>query len=1024
MATLFEFLDEYKSTDGQWTHTSVNPNGKYNIPLDKMTTFYSLYSKHTGFKFITEKHKAHVSPVLIDLDFKFAQLQTPRVIRGKVIDNIITFLTNILRNIYGKKEDYMCVVSQRPQQYEKENKTLGKYYSDGLHIIFPYIICPYNILHALRRKFIREYELKLGQINTIDNVYDEGVIQKNAWMLYKSTKPNMKPYEIVKIYNSEIELDDKTTLGWTKTLSIRSGVNVDSQLMPVNIDDIKQYIHDDVKDLVKYGKYENKHNEVKETKKNQADAKITYDSNIVNELLVMLNEERVQSYHDWIQIGMILYYCHMTDKNNNIDFFDIWDEWSKDGDSYSKQACVKQWSYFKLLKENNLTLGSLYYLAKKDNPEKYRNLRIRNFVKSHKNDLPIKSFSIKKIMNSQIGIIVSLETKMYCCFAKEKHDKDDMFLCINKNGMCLRCKECRFNQYPEGELIRLPETHLNYIFNITSQEEKIGEEDEIVKHVYKEYPYYTIVFPNDRKLNDHMYVSLCGDSRFIANVIYYLYKDFFRCAKYKTITQKAVYVWYEYDVNIWKENEDSKVHSLVSTKLRETYSIMLTFYEKNNNDKHVGTIKQIKKVMSKIADYDSRIKILKDAQLVFYENDKNFGQLLDTNYYLLAFTNGTYDLKEKKFRQGYKDDYLTIRNSYDYVPTHTKYMESLEQFLEDIMPIKEDRSYLLKFLASCLSGQIREEIILVCSGKTRNGKTKLKDLIALTLGPYFHSYAATLLTSKRPAPNVATPEIMELRGKRLVIGSEPPADEKINDEVLKLLTGQEVLTGRKLNQGLVEFEPTHKIALLCNTIPQFMNPGDQAIWKRLKVLKFPTTFVDEPTKPDEKKIDIGLKEKLKFWKQDLMLLLIEYYYIYLDKGLKDTKSISENTSQFLTDTNIYKQFINEATVPSTENIKTETLYHEFKIWHGRNNPKKPVPSKMTFMENAKHLLVYSKNIRVYDPYTKKKLPNSTSGFEKITLKIEDQEHKENEITNPKQLVSDDDTSSESSDNEESSNDDE
>ena len=65
-----------------------------------------------------------------------------------------------------------------------------------------------------------------------------------------------------------------------------------------------------------------------------------------------------------------------------------------------------------------------------------------------------------------------------------------------------------------------------------------------------------------------------------------------------------------------------------------------------------------------------------------------------------------------------------------------------------------------------------------------------------------------------------------------------------------------------------------------------------AFAKRLKIIPFGTEFVENPTKPNEKKIDIDLSSKLPLWKQDFMLLLIEYYKIYLTNGLVITDNIT------------------------------------------------------------------------------------------------------------------------------------
>ena len=56
--------------------------------------------------------------------------------------------------------------------------------------------------------------------------------------------------------------------------------------------------------------------------------------------------------------------------------------------------------------------------------------------------------------------------------------------------------------------------------------------------------------------------------------------------------------------------------------------------------------------------------IIKEAGTLFY--DKNFNEMKDTNVYLLGFTNGVIDFKNKIFREGYPQDYITKTTNVEY----------------------------------------------------------------------------------------------------------------------------------------------------------------------------------------------------------------------------------------------------------------------------------------------------------------------------------------------------------------------
>ena len=80
-------------------------------------------------------------------------------------------------------------------------------FKDNIHIvkmiiIYPYIITFYEPLFILRKSLLKSLLwLEEHSYEKIDSIIDEAVIKSNNWFLYKSSKPNIEPYEITKIYS-------------------------------------------------------------------------------------------------------------------------------------------------------------------------------------------------------------------------------------------------------------------------------------------------------------------------------------------------------------------------------------------------------------------------------------------------------------------------------------------------------------------------------------------------------------------------------------------------------------------------------------------------------------------------------------------------------------------------------------------------------------------------------------------------------------------------------------------------------
>jgi phage/plasmid-associated DNA primase len=80
-------------------------------------------------------------------------------------------------------------------------------------------------------------------------------------------------------------------------------------------------------------------------------------------------------------------------------------------------------------------------------------------------------------------------------------------------------------------------------------------------------------------------------------------------------------------------------------------------------------IKRLKKrqgriceIINRLGDAGDKDHIMKEAKELFW--DQSLIEKLDTNPYLLCFNNGVIDFKEKIFRRGYPEDYISKTTNY------------------------------------------------------------------------------------------------------------------------------------------------------------------------------------------------------------------------------------------------------------------------------------------------------------------------------------------------------------------------
>jgi hypothetical protein len=83
-------------------------------------------------------------------------------------------------------------------------------------------------------------------------------------------------------------------------------------------------------------------------------------------LVALLDVKRADDYEQWILVGIIL-----NKYNSTKESFDLWETFSKRSKKYEKGGCATKWNGFSDTNYEKLTIGTLKYYARQDNPEGY-----------------------------------------------------------------------------------------------------------------------------------------------------------------------------------------------------------------------------------------------------------------------------------------------------------------------------------------------------------------------------------------------------------------------------------------------------------------------------------------------------------------------------------------------------------------------------------------------------------------------------------------------------------------------------
>ncbi len=436
----------------------------------------------------------------------------------------------------------------------------------------------------------------------------------------------------------------------------------------------------------------------------------------------------------------------------------------------------------------------------------------------------------------------------------------------------------------------------------------------------------------------------CGDTD-LAKILYMMYKDAYACAGLKADK------WYRFSKHRWVEDEcGTSLRRHISNELKDLYrlkcdEISIKLSDEPNDEKiksWEGLSNKVVEIVGKLAQTSHKDHILKEARELFFDPEVNFMDLLDSNPYLLCCKNGVVDIKNKVFRPGRAEDYLSKCTNINYTKLDRKRdattIAEIEDFFEKLFPNKALRKYMWQHLASILVGVNLNQKLHLYIGNGENGKSVLMDLMSQCLGDYYAISPISLITQSRQKQGQASPDIVALKGVRLACMQEPSKDDEINDGAMKELTsGVEPIKGRNLFSTPITFIPQCKIVVCSNNFMK-VKTRDHGTWRRLAVVDFEALFTDvpvtdDPEKPYQFKKDATIKEKFPEWREVLLSMLVEI--LFETQGRVDAcKIIDDSSLKYKEGQDHIAEFIRDKIVVETNGRATKTeVTNEFNVWY-------------------------------------------------------------------------------------------
>lgn len=288
---------------------------------------------------------------------------------------------------------------------------------------------------------------------------------------------------------------------------------------------------------------------------------------------------------------------------------------------------------------------------------------------------------------------------------------------------------------------------------------------------------------------------------------------------------------------------------------------------------------------------------------------------------------GIINLKNGEMRAHNPEYYFTKITSVDC--SQTAECPRWLAFLDDIFAgDKELIRYIQKAVGYSLTGSTAEQCAFFLYGTGRNGKSTFIDVIRDVFGDYAANIQPETIMVRNSQSSAINSDIARLKGARLVTSVEPNEGVRINEGLLKQLTGDDTVTARKLYSEEFEFKPEFKLWMATNHKP-IIRGTDTGIWRRIHMIPFNVQIPED-------KVDKNLTHKLKAEMTAIFKWCIDGCILWQREGLKMPSAVLQSVREYKREMDVISAFIEDRCVLEGS-VQASTLYAAYTSWAGDNN---------------------------------------------------------------------------------------
>lgn len=381
--------------------------------------------------------------------------------------------------------------------------------------------------------------------------------------------------------------------------------------------------------------------------------------------------------------------------------------------------------------------------------------------------------------------------------------------------------------------------------------------------------------------------------------------------------------WYYWNGKVWRLDDTGEIKKLADIICDD---LKREAFEEQDED--------IQKVLLKFADKTASSKnkenMIKECQHLEYipASPDDFDSYLD----YVNCQNGIVNLRNGELLP-HNSRFMMSKICNSEYDNSGKQPKRWLQFLDEVTNgNKELQDYIQKSIGYSLSGNNVEQCAYFLYGMGNNGKSTFLDTIADLFGGYASNVQPETIMMKRLGGDGANSDIARLKSSRFVTSEEPTEGVRLNEGLIKQLTGGSKITCRFLYGDEFEYTPEFKIWVATNHKP-VIRGTDVGIWRRIKLIPFEVSIPKD-------KVDKNLKYKLREEFPQILAWAVQGCIKWQREGIEEPDCIKDAVKEYKQEMDLLANFVEQCIVIDyncEEKVMGNDLFRLYSKWARDNN---------------------------------------------------------------------------------------